>query len=73
MSSEVSRTNDPHRIGCGRISGLWVEVLNLLAKMDIRAPRANRGAGLRGQGCYRPDAMSARPMGHLSCRSLSIS
>jgi hypothetical protein len=42
-----------------------VEALNLLAKMDIRAPRANRGAGFKSQGCYRPDAVSARPMGHL--------
>jgi hypothetical protein len=42
-----------------------VEVLNLLAKMDIRAPRANRGVGFESQGCYRPDAVSARPMGHL--------
>lgn len=41
--------------------------------MDIRAPRANRGAGFKSQGCYRPDAVSARPMGHLLCRSLSIS
>jgi len=41
--------------------------------MDIRAPRANRGAGFKSQGCYRPDAVSARPMGHLSRRSLSIS
>jgi hypothetical protein len=46
---------------------------SLLAKMDSRAPRAIRGAGLKGQGCYRPDAVSARPMGHLSRRSLSIS
>jgi len=42
-----------------------VEALNLLAKMDSRAPRANRGAGFKSQGCYRPDAVSARPMGHL--------
>jgi len=41
--------------------------------MDIRAPRANRGAGFKSQGCYRPDAVSDRPMGHLSRRSLSIS
>ena len=27
----------------------------------------------QGQGCYRPDAVSARPMGHRSRRSLSIS
>jgi hypothetical protein len=47
-----------------------VEVVILLAKMDIRAPRANRGAGLNGQGCYRPDAVSVRPMGHL-LRSLA--
>jgi hypothetical protein len=42
-----------------------VEALNLLATMDIRAPQANRGAGFKSQGCYRPDAVSARPMGHL--------
>ena len=47
--------------------------LVLRAKMDIRAPRANRGTGFKSQGCYRPDAVSARPMGHLSRRSLSIS
>ena len=50
-----------------------MEAFSLRAKMDIRAPRANRGAGLRGQGCYRPDAVSARPMGHLSRHSLGIS
>jgi hypothetical protein len=50
-----------------------MEALILLAKMDIRAPRANRGAGFKSQGCYRPDAVSARPMGHLSRRSPSIS
>jgi hypothetical protein len=33
--------------------------------MDIRAPQANRGAGFKSQGRYRPDAVSARPMGHL--------
>jgi hypothetical protein len=32
--------------------------------MDIRAPRANRGAGFKSQGCYRPEAVSARPTGH---------
>jgi hypothetical protein len=69
----IGRNSIPNRIGCGRISGLSVEVPILRAKMDIRAPRANRGAGLLGQGCYRPDAVSARPMGHLSRRSLSIS
>jgi hypothetical protein len=72
MSSEMSLTIFPSD-RCGRISGLFVEASILLAKMDIRAPRANRGAGLRGQGCYRPDAVSARPMGHLARRSLSIS
>jgi len=36
-----------------------VEALILRAKMDIRAPRANRGAGFESQGCYRPDAVSA--------------
>jgi hypothetical protein len=40
-----------------------MEAFILRAKMDIRAPRANRGAGLRGQGCYRPDAVSARTDG----------
>ena len=48
----------PKRNGCGRISGLFVEALILRAKMDIRAPRANRGAGFKSQGCYRPDAVS---------------
>ena len=72
MSSEMSLTMFPSG-RCDRISGLSVEASILRAKMDIRAPRANRGAGLRGQGCYRPDAVSVRPMGHLSRRSLSIS
>jgi hypothetical protein len=40
--------------------------------MDSRAPRANRCAGFKSQGRFRPDAVSARPMGHLSRRSLSI-
>jgi hypothetical protein len=55
-----SREQNPHRIGCGRISGLSVEALILRAKMDIRAPRANRGAGFKSQGCYRPDEVSGR-------------
>ena len=33
--------------------------------MDSRAPRANRGAGVERQGCYRPDAVSVRPKGHV--------
>ena len=41
--------------------------------MDSRAPRANRGVGLEGQGCYRPDAVSVGPKGHGSGHSLSIS
>jgi hypothetical protein len=73
MSSDRSLTDLPSSRVRGRISGLSVEIVILLAKMDIRAPRANRGVGLKGQGCYRPDAVSARPMGHLSRRSLSIS
>ena len=34
------------RVGCGRISGLYVEAFFLLANMDSRSPRANRGAGV---------------------------
>ena len=45
----------------------------LLANMDSRAPRANRGVGLERQGCYRPDAVSVGPKGHGSGHSLSIS
>jgi hypothetical protein len=41
--------------------------------MDSRSPRANRGAGLKGQGCYRPGAVSVRPKGHRRIHSLSIS
>ena len=41
--------------------------------MDSRAPRANRGAGVKRQGCYRPDAVSVGPKGHESRHSLSIS
>jgi len=56
------------RVGCGRISGLCVEEAFLLANMDSRAPRANRGAGVKRQGCYRPDAVSVEPkaMGHVT-------
>jgi hypothetical protein len=47
-------------VRCGRISGLCVEDrdLLLLANMDSRAPQANRGDGVKRQGCYRPDAVS---------------
>ena len=41
--------------------------------MDSRAPRANRGAGVERQGCYRPAAVSVGPKGHGSRHSLSIS
>jgi hypothetical protein len=60
-------------VRCGRISGLWMEDrdLALLANMDSRAPRANRGDGVKRQGCYRPDAVSVRPTGHESGYSLS--
>jgi hypothetical protein len=44
-----------------------------LANMDSRAPRANRGAGVKRQGCYRPEAVSVEPKGHGSRHSLSIS
>jgi hypothetical protein len=64
MSSEVSR-NDSRRIGAVVYPACVLEALNLLAKMDIRAQRANRGAGFKSQGCDRLDAVSARPMGHL--------
>ena len=50
-----------------------MEVVYLLAIMDSRAPRANRGAGVERQGCYRPDAVSVGPKGHRSRHSLSIS
>ena len=43
----------------------------LLANMDSRAPRANRGAGVERQGCYRPAAVSVGPKGHGSRHSLS--
>ena len=72
MSSEGSLTEFPSDRVRSYIRPV-VEALILRAKMDIRAPRANRGAGFKSQGCYRPDAVSARPMGHLSRRSLSIS
>src|ERR1700716_1771318 len=52
------------RVGCRRISGLSVEDVVLLANMDSRAPRANRGAGVKRQGCYRPVAVSVGPKGH---------
>src|SRR5215207_5085532 len=63
---DLSRDPSPSvlRVGCSRISGLSVEELVLLAIMDSRAPRANRGAGVTRQGCYRPDAVSGRPKGH---------
>ena len=63
---DLSRDSSPRvlRVGCGRISGLSVEGVVLLAIMDSRAPRANRGAGVTRQGCYRPDAVSGRPKGH---------
>ena len=41
--------------------------------MDSRAPRANRGAGVKRQGCYRPEAVSVGPKGHRLGHSLSIS
>jgi hypothetical protein len=47
--------------------------IRLQANMDSRAPRANRGAGVKRQGCYRPDAVSVGPKGHESGHSLSIS
>jgi hypothetical protein len=31
-----------------------VEALILRAKMDIRVPQANHGAGFKSQGCHRP-------------------
>src|SRR5215217_5632471 len=63
---DLSRDSSPSvlRVGCSRISGLSVEEVVLLAIMDNRAPRANRGAGVTRQGCYRPDAVSGRPKGH---------
>ena len=61
------------RVGCSRISGLSAEAFSLLANMDSRPPRANRGTGVKRQGCYRPDAVSVEPKGHGSRHSLSIS
>lgn len=50
-----------------------METRRLLANMDSRAPRANRGAGVKRQGCYRPEAVSVGAKGHRSGHSLSIS
>jgi len=49
MSSKVVRTGIPW-IGCGRISGLSVEDLILLAKMDIRSPRGQSDFRLQEPG-----------------------
>ena len=61
------------RVGCGRISGLFVEGVCLLANMDSRAPRASRGTGVERRGCYRRVAVSVGPKGHGSGHSLRIS
>lgn len=69
----INRRFCVRHVRCGRISGLCVEDgdLFLLANMDSRAPRANRGDGVKRQGCYRPDAVSVGPTGHESGYSLS--
>src|SRR3954447_25146471 len=69
----INRRSYVRHVRCGRISGLCVEDRDriLLANMDSRAPRANRGDGVKRQGCYRPDAVSVGPTGHESGYSLS--